>query len=255
MINIRKTKLFLNEEVELLSAFDPRQILSVSVFGNEIEIFNLDRVYPLNKKMHIYLPKRKNTGGIQIRSIQRKLGYLIVEVNGPVTPQVAVVIGKISEAMKHMEIIDAFFPAHSSGDDSSIFFAGNNIGSLKCVMDDTKGIKNIRMVNEHILVFASNGRELKTIPVADIKSENWLANSLHVWTAPEPEEIVFIGRVKNLLAPITLKSGKVVSIDIFKGMEVKTEDGLLDNVTSGVGHVYKGIGAAITNDEVIIYPR
>lgn len=252
---IRRTRLFLNEELELLTAFDPRQVVAVLVHAKEVEVFNIDRVYPISRKISIHLPIIKNSG-IQIRSIQKVKQCIIIETTGPLTPQVLAVARKISEAMKIMELKDAYFPAYTSIEDTSLFFIGDNIDSLKYVNHSNmnKSIENIRMANDHILVF-NDGRELKKMPAVDMWSENWGANSLHTWTAPE--DMVFIGRVKNLLAPITLKSGKVISVDIFTGIEVETQENLLNNnITSGVGHVYKGIGVAIeNNDKLIVYPR
>lgn len=244
-------------ELNHLSLIDPRLIVELTVAPNqEIEVVELNTVHPLNlnKKILVPLPENTRKDGIKIRSVQfsnsTENPFVLVETNGPMTPYVKQVTGKLVRIMNNFRSSSVFFPGNVfesyKHEEAVLFFFGRDINTLQRVFC---GAENIRIVDEKFILFCHKKRIIKKMRISDIQYD-WIVGSFGLWQSQQ--EIVFIGRPKKDNIPITLADGKVVTIDVHSGQQIDVK---VEEMAACVGEVSNGINIGITQqNQLMISP-
>lgn len=248
MINVRRFR-FDFDNINELALVDPRLIIGISVLPSEVRIIALSRILPLQGKVTIILGETSwMSGGIKIKSIQYNNQFLIIETDGPMCENVKIAAEKILQAMKYMAIKNAFFPGEDVlkiVSDTSLFYTGQNINNLKLA---DSFLTTIRLMNDYLLFYCQREGLIKKLRLKDVVCD-WSANSFGLCRL---ENVVFLGREKNGIMPVTLSDGRILSIDIFSGF-VLPKGRALEEVGIFIGEA-EGVNASMVADKLIFSP-
>lgn len=216
-------------KAEELLGIDPRLIIGfASRDGKTAEIIVLGEIMPLNKKVAIKIPGSFFCiiPKVAIRSIQvREDGLVLAEFAGQKTPEILAMAGVIAAEMKRRGIVNAFFPAYAD-------FKARKADFLYGRLDQRKGgvvqflpvadssVRNIVFAGKEIVVF-SIGNELRKMSLTYFMYEDWRDKSTLIKDFYSP--VMFIGRMKEGVVPVTLKDGGVVQWAILNSARMPEE--------------------------------
>ena len=182
---------------------------------NTVQPFNL------NKKILVPLPENVRKDGIKIRSIQlihsTENPFILIETNGPLTPYVKAVSERMVKTMNNFGITNVFFPGNVfesyNREEAVLFFFGRDISKLQRV---SCGAENIRLLDEKFILFCHKKRIIKKMRIIDMQHD-WIIGSFVLRRSDN--DILFVGRPKKDIIPITFNDGRVMEIDILTGQQ------------------------------------
>ena len=248
MIQVRRFK-YNFDNLNDLMLLDPRLIIGITVFPNEIRVIALNHSAPLQSKITIILGETSwMNGGIKIKSVQSNNDFLIVETDGPMCSSVKIAVKKVLQAMKYMACKNAFFPGEDvlkSVGDSCLFYAGENIDSLKLV---DSFLTSIRLMSNYLLFYCQRDGLIKKLRLKDVTCD-WSVNAFGLCRL---KNVVFLGREKGDLIPVTLADGKIINIDLFSG-RVLSENRALEESGIFIGES-EGINTSMVADRLMFSP-
>ena len=248
MIQVRRFKYDFDNLNDLM-LLDPRLIVGITVFPNEVRVIALNRLFSLQKKVTIILGETSwMNGGIKIKSVQSNNDFLIVETDGPMCSSVKIAVKKVLQAMKYMACKNAFFPGEDvlkSVGDSCLFYAGENIDSLKLV---DSFLTSIRLMSNYLLFYCQRDGLIKKLRLKDVTCD-WSVNAFGLCRL---KNVVFLGREKGDVIPVTLADGKIINIDLFSG-RVLSENRALEESGIFIGES-EGINTLMVADKLIFSP-
>lgn len=253
MIDLRRMKFDISNLNEWRD-IDPRTIVGISIFPNEVRVVALNRLFSLQRKITIMLEETAwMTGGIKIKSIERtsssSKNFLIIETDGPMCPTVQIVAKKILDTMTEMDIQSAFFPGENvlkSISDNRLFYFGQKVDNLKIV---GSSFDLVKIVGEHLIFYCRRQKLIKKMRLQDTVCDYWDA---YAYGLCRVEDVVFFGRVKDNILPVSLREGRILMIDIFSG-RVVLESYALEEPGVYIGEVEDGTNAAIIGEKLVLF--
>jgi len=220
------------------------------VVESDTHILRLSGLKPLAGKATVSIPE-SDIAGTCIKSVQYLRSdanpIVVVELAGPMTPDVKHVIKSVILAMKTFQVTDAFFPGSASKTSRPQCFIGKTIGDLQALSEE---IRNLRIADGKFLMF-SDGDMVRKILIERYR-ENWETDAFNLWRANQ--EIKFLGRIKDGFVPVTLKDDTVVQLDILSGQYESLATFLtgVSGISAYIGKVFGDMRAVIAGNQLVI---
>ena len=244
-----------NEALEEIKNIDPRLIVGIAANQTEVVMAVLEKLLPISEKITIPLPREIFLEHTMIKSVQQVLtsefGHAtIAEVVGELNALVKTIAKQIARRMAELRITHCFSPAYAE-EAGNLFICYN---SSQRFLPLTTDAKNIRIVNIQTLFFVYDKKEIRQISFRYLGEKDWLKYSLRLFKSEE--EIVFLGRLKYIFLPVTMKSGKAYFLNIFTGV-LEYQHQLTNNeINAFVGEIEKNtIGAVTKDNDLVLCPR
>ena len=103
-------------------------------------------------------------------------------------------------------------------------------------------------MDNYLLFYCQRQKLIKKLRLKDVGCD-WSANSFGLCRLGN---VVFLGREKDSVMPITLADGRVLNIDLFSG-RVLSESRALEEIGIFIGEV-EGVNASMVADKLIFSP-